>query len=82
MFIATGARYTDAEVPLPQWVQDVFVGSRNYFDRVGHFVQGLTVGLITREILRRRTKLGKRLGVPLLSLAFSGFTNSWNGGGC
>lgn len=77
VFIATGARYTYAEVPVPQWINDILGGTRNHFDRLGHFVQGLTVGMIGREILRRRTVLGRRFGVPLLSvaisLAFSGF---------
>ncbi len=77
VFIAAGARYTYAEVPLGHWIGDRFGLSRNHFDRVGHFLQGLTVGLMAREVLLRRTTLGKRLGVPLLAVSiaftFSGF---------
>ena len=71
LFIAVGARYTYAEVPLPDWASGVLGGNRNSFDRVGHFVQGLTVGLLAREILSRRTVLGKRCGLPVLSVAFA-----------
>jgi len=71
VFIATGARYTYSEVPLAQWISERLDLSRNHFDRVGHFVQGLTVGLMTREVLLRQTTLGKRLGVPLLTVAFA-----------
>lgn len=71
VFIATGARYTYSEVPLVQWISDQLDLSRNHFDRVGHFVQGVTVGLMTREVLRRRTTLGRKLGVPLLTVTFA-----------
>jgi putative membrane protein len=71
VFIATGARYTYSEVPLAQWISDQLHLSRNHFDRVGHFVQGVTVGLMTREVLRRRTTLGRKLGVPLLTVTFA-----------
>ena len=71
VFIAAGARYTYAEVPFPDWASGVLGGNRNSFDRVGHFVQGLTVGLLAREVLARRTTLGKRCGLPVLSVAFA-----------
>ena len=69
--IATGARYTYAEVPVAKWLGQMFGTSRNHFDRVGHFVQGLTVGLMTREVLIRTTTLSKRCGVIILSIAFA-----------
>src|SRR5690606_20246422 len=71
VFIATGARYTYSEVPVADWISSRLDLSRNHFDRIGHFVQGLTVGLMTREVLRRRTTLGRRWGVPLLSVTFA-----------
>jgi putative membrane protein len=71
VFIATGARYTYSEVPVAHRLSEKMDLSRNHFDRVGHFVQGLTVGLMTREVLRRRTTLGRRVGVPLLSVTFA-----------
>jgi len=71
VFIATGARYTYSEVPVADWISSRLDLSRNHFDRIGHFVQGLTVGLMTREVLRRRTTLGRKLGVPLLTVTFA-----------
>lgn len=71
VFIATGARYTYSEVPLAHWISNTLGWSRNYFDRLGHFVQGLTVGLMTREVLLRRTELGKKCGVRVLTVAFA-----------
>jgi putative membrane protein len=71
VIIATGARYTYAEMPLFDWLQDEFGTSRNHFDRFGHFFQGLTVGLMTREVLIRKTTIGRYWGVPILSVAFS-----------
>jgi predicted acyltransferase/uncharacterized membrane protein YjdF len=77
VILAAGAKYTYAEVPLGNWFQDAFHLSRNYFDRVGHLFQGLTVALLTREILIRRTPLGHSRLVAFLSvcvgLAFSAF---------
>lgn len=77
VLIATGARYTFAEMPLFNWLQDQLETSRNHFDRVGHFFQGLTVGLMAREVILRKTTVQRRWGVPFLSvsvaLSFSAF---------
>jgi putative membrane protein len=70
-----GAHYTYAQVPLGQWLQDVFGFSRNHFDRIGHFAQGFVPAILTREILLRRSPLqaGKWLFFLVCSvcLAFS-----------
>jgi putative membrane protein len=77
VILAAGAKYTYAEMPLGNWLRDAFHLSRNYFDRVGHFFQGLTVALLTREVLLRRTTIGRGRIVGFLSicvgLAFSAF---------
>ena len=70
LFTATGARYTYAEVPLAHWMIN-FGDARNHFDRVGHIIQGLTVGLMTREVLLRKTTLGNRCGIPILTVSFA-----------
>jgi len=61
--LMVGGHYTYAEVPLFNWLRDTFDLARNYYDRVGHFAQGLAPALVTREILLRRTPLqpGKML---------------------
>lgn len=61
--LMVGGHYTYAEVPLFNWLRDTFDLTRNHYDRVGHFAQGLVPALVTREILLRRTPLqrGKML---------------------
>ena len=50
-----GGHYTYAEVPLFDWIQEVFNQSRNNYDKVGHFAQGFVPAMIIREILIRKT---------------------------
>jgi len=57
IILACGAKYTYAEMPLFEWLKDSFNLSRNHFDRVGHFAQGLTPALVVRELLTRKTPL-------------------------
>ncbi len=49
-----GGHYTYAEVPLFDWIQEVFNQSRNNYDKVGHFAQGFVPAMITRELLIRK----------------------------
>lgn len=49
-----GGHYTYAEVPLFNWIRDVFEQSRNNYDKVGHFAQGFIPAMIAREIFKRR----------------------------
>ena len=53
VLIAAGARYSYAEMPLLDWLWNQLGSNRNHFDRVGHFFQGLTVGLMAREVIIR-----------------------------
>ena len=75
LILATGAKYTYAEVPLFDWLQEQLDLRRNHFDRVGHFVQGFVPAIIARELLLRLSPLhrGKWLFVVVISicLAFS-----------
>lgn len=48
-----GGHYTYALVPLFDWVKEVFHQSRNNYDKVGHFAQGLVPAIITRELFFR-----------------------------
>jgi putative membrane protein len=76
LVLAVGAKYTYAEVPLFDWLQQALNLSRNHFDRVGHFMQGVTPALVMREVLFRRTGIGKGFWLGFCSvcvaLAFSG----------
>jgi putative membrane protein len=75
VILAVGAKYTYAEEPFFNWLRETLGLSRNHFDRVGHFAQGFTPALVTREILIRRTGIGRGWIVGFLSicvaLAFS-----------
>ncbi len=72
-----GGHYTYSETPLGNWVQDVFGLSRNPYDRLGHFVQGLVPAILVRELLVRLSPLspGKLLSLltTCVCLAFSAF---------
>ena len=57
VILALGAHYTYAGMPLFDWLQQQFELQRNHFDRVGHFMQGLTPALVVVEWLTRRTEL-------------------------
>jgi putative membrane protein len=74
VILACGAKYTYAEMPLFNWLRDEFHLSRNYFDRVGHFFQGVSPALVVRELLIRRTNIRPRWAGFLavsVALAFS-----------
>ncbi len=51
--LCVGGHYTYAEVPAFDWLRDRFALDRNYYDRVGHFMQGFVPAMIAREILIR-----------------------------
>lgn len=59
LVLAIGAHYSYAEMPLFNWLRDVFDLQRNYYDRVGHFMQGFVPAIVAREFILRRSKLGK-----------------------
>lgn len=49
-----GGHYTYAEVPLFDWIKDIFHQSRNNYDKVGHFAQGFIPAIIVRELFIRK----------------------------
>lgn len=56
--LMVGGHYTYAEMPLFNWIRDMFELSRNHYDRVGHVAQGFIPAMVAREILLRRSPLG------------------------
>ena len=54
LILIYGGAYTYARVPLGYWMQSLWDGSRNPYDRIGHLAQGFVPALIAREILVRR----------------------------
>jgi putative membrane protein len=73
--LVIGGHYTYAEVPWFNDLKDHYDLSRNYFDRLGHFVQGFVPAILAREILIRNTCLKSGpwlfLYVTSFCLAFS-----------
>jgi putative membrane protein len=54
VILMVGGHYTYAQVPLFDWLRDVFDLQRNNYDKVGHFAQGFVPALVAREILIRK----------------------------
>jgi putative membrane protein len=53
LVLMIGGHWTYAEMPLFSWLRDTFDHDRNYYDRVGHFMQGFVPAMIAREVLLR-----------------------------
>lgn len=55
-----GGHYTYAEVPLFDWIKEVFHQSRNNYDKVGHFAQGFVPAMIVRELFIRKKVIANK----------------------
>lgn len=55
-----GGHYTYAEVPLFDYIKDIFHQSRNNYDKVGHFAQGLVPAMIIRELFIRKMVISNK----------------------
>ncbi|NNF49729.1 MAG: DUF2238 domain-containing protein [Woeseiaceae bacterium] len=53
VILMVGGHYTYAEVPLGEWFRDATDGTRNNYDKLGHFVQGFVPAMIARELMIR-----------------------------
>lgn len=53
LILMIGGHYTYAEVPLFDWLKEIFDFERNNYDKVGHLAQGFIPAIIAREILIR-----------------------------
>jgi putative membrane protein len=77
IILMVGGHYTYAEVPLFDWIREWTNGTRNNYDKVGHFVQGFVPALIAREIIIRKQIIRGRHWQFFFSvcfcLAFSAF---------
>jgi putative membrane protein len=63
-----GGHYTYAEVPIFNWIKDVFGQARNNYDKVGHFAQGFIPGLIARELFIRKQVVKKGFWLSLITV--------------
>ncbi len=53
IILMVGGHYTYAEVPAGEWFRDSFDGTRNNYDKLGHFAQGFIPAVIARELMIR-----------------------------
>ena len=53
IILMIGGHYTYARMPLFDWLRDALVLNRNYYDRLGHIVQGFVPAMIARELFIR-----------------------------
>lgn len=77
IILMVGGHYTYAEVPLFDWLRQVFALERNDYDKLGHFAQGFVPAIVAREILLRKAVVHGRgwlfYIVVSLCLAISAF---------
>ena len=77
VILMVGGHYTYAEVPLGEWAREVFDGSRNNYDKLGHFVQGFIPAMIARELVVRlgvfSSERWRNFFIVCFCLAFSAF---------
>ena len=75
--LMVGAKYTYAEVPLFDWISEIFGWERNNYDKVGHFMQGFVPAFLAREILIRKKVVNhsgwQNFIIISICLAFSAF---------
>lgn len=75
IILLVGAHYTYAEVPLFDYLSELFELERNNYDKLGHFFQGLVPALLIREILIRKNVVNGQAWLVLfvisITLAFS-----------
>lgn len=53
VILMIGGHYTYAEVPLGEWFRALTDGTRNDYDKLGHFAQGFVPAMIARELVIR-----------------------------
>ena len=77
IILMVGGHYTYADVPLFDWIRDWTGGTRNNYDKVGHFAQGFVPALLAREIIIRKkiipAAFWQSFFVVCFCLAFSAF---------
>lgn len=77
VFLLVGAHYTYSQTPFGFWLKELLALERNPYDRLGHFLQGVTPALLARELFVRlaivRGKGWQGFLAVAVALAFSAF---------
>jgi len=71
VMMLVGAHYSYAAVPLGEWLQDLLHLSRNPYDKIGHFFQGLIAALFMKEIISIKKLLTSRWWINFFSVSFA-----------
>ncbi len=73
LVLIVGGAYTYARVPLGFWIADLLDMSRNPYDKIGHFFQGLVPAIAAREVLIRGdfVRRGKMLAFIVLCIVLA-----------
>ena len=75
--LIAGGAYTFARVPFGFWMQDVLDLSRNPYDKIGHFAQGLVPMLLAREVLLRKGYVTGTRIAGFLAICFAMAISAW-----
>ena len=70
LILMLGGHYTYADMPLFEWLADLFGWQRNYYDRLGHLAQGAVPAIVIREMLLRTSPLQRGEWLVTLVIAF------------
>lgn len=69
--LMAGGKYTYAENPLFAWISAAMGWQRNYYDRLGHLLQGFTPALLVRELFLRLGVLRRPAWLPFLAVCIA-----------
>ena len=53
LILMVGGHYTYADVPIGEWFRELTDGTRNNYDKLGHFAQGFIPAIVARELVIR-----------------------------
>lgn len=77
VILMVGGHYTYAEVPAGEWLRELLDGTRNDYDKLGHFAQGFVPAIIARELVIRLAVFNaarwRNFFIVCLCLAISAF---------
>ena len=77
LILFVGGHYTNARVPLFDYVREFFDTGRNSYDKIGHLAQGFTPVLVAREFLIRKKIMANgpwsSVAAVSFAMAFSAF---------
>jgi putative membrane protein len=71
LILCVGGHYTYALVPAGEWVRDMVDGTRNNYDKLGHFWQGFCPAIVARELIVRTSPLRSGGWLYFLVLCFA-----------